>query len=129
MASLDARLQHARELDARLEDETRSWDPFELMQRLQAVGVPAGVCQTAEDRVKQDPQLAHDAFMTPLTNSEVGTWPIRQFPVELSESPSQPGGTLGRGHPCYAEDNDYVYGSLLGLSEDERRALAEQDVI
>ncbi|MBW2271149.1 MAG: CoA transferase [Deltaproteobacteria bacterium] len=129
LASLASRLQHASELDALIEDETRSWEPFELMQRLQAAGVAAGVCQTAEDRVERDPQLARDSFMTPLTNSEVGSWPIRQFPVELSETPSRPGGPVDRGHPCYAEDNDYVYGSLLGLSESERRALAEQDVI
>lgn len=128
-ANLASRVQHAQELDALLEAEIRSWEPFALMQRLQATGIPAGVCQTAEDRVERDPQLAHDSFMTPLANTEVGTWPIRQFPIELSETPSRPGGAVNRGHPCYAEDNDYVYGTLLGLSESERRALSDQDVI
>jgi crotonobetainyl-CoA:carnitine CoA-transferase CaiB-like acyl-CoA transferase len=129
MRSLASRLRRCAEVDARLDEETRKWEPFELMEQLQRVGVPAGVCQTAEDRVERDPQLAHDDFLVPLPNSEVGTWPIRQFPIQLSESPQRPGGRLGRGFPCYAEDNDYVYGTLLGLSESERRALEAEDVI
>ena len=129
MASLASRLRKSVEVDARLDEETRKWDAFELMERLQRAGVPAGVCQTAEDRVERDPQLAHDDFLVPLPNSEVGTWPIRQFPVQLSETPQRPGGRLERGFPCYAEDNDYVYGTLLGLSESERRALEAEDVI
>jgi len=129
LATLGGRLGRAGEVDARLDAETRSWDPFELMERLQAAGVAAGVCQTAEDRVERDPQLAHDRFLVPLRNSEVGAWPIRHFPIQLSETPSRAGGTLDRGFPCYAEDNAYVYGTLLGLDEAEQRALASQDVI
>jgi crotonobetainyl-CoA:carnitine CoA-transferase CaiB-like acyl-CoA transferase len=124
-----SRQQNSAELDALLGLETQGWEPFELMERLQAAGVPAGVCQTAEDRVERDPQLKHDEFLAELTNSEVGTWPVRQFPIKLSETPSRAGGQLNRGFPCYAEDNDYVYGNLLGLSEAERRTLGEQDII
>ena len=129
MASLASRLRNSVELDERLDEETRKWEPFELMERLQGAGVPAGVCQTAEDRVIRDPQLAHDDFLVPLSNSEVGTWPIRQFPIQLSETPVRSGGRIDRGFPCYAEDNDYVYGTLLGLSESERRTLEAEDVI
>ncbi|MCP4904442.1 MAG: CoA transferase [bacterium] len=129
MASLESRLRQRAQLDRRLDEETRKWDAFDLMERLQRAGVPAGVCQTAEDRVERDSQLAHDDFLVPLPNSEVGTWPIRQFPIPLSETPVRPGGRLGRGFPCYAEDNDYVYGTLLGLSDEERRTLEAEDVI
>jgi len=128
-ASMDSRLANNQQLESALEAETRSQDPFELMEKLQAAGVPAGVCQTAQDRVERDPQLAHDPAMVEVANTEIGGWPIRQFPVKLSETPSRPGGTLDRGHPCYAEDNDYVYGELLGLSAEERHALADQDII
>ncbi|MCE2392923.1 MAG: CoA transferase [Proteobacteria bacterium] len=128
-AELASRLECQDEVDARLEQSTRDRDAFELMQALQDAGVAAGACQTAEDRVERDPQLRHDEFLVPLESSEVGVWPIRQFPVKLSETPSRPGGPLGRGFPCYAEDNDYVYGELLGLDQSERRELAEADVI
>ena len=127
--SLRSRLAHNQELELLLEVETQAREPFALMGELQAAGVPAGVCQTARDRVERDPQLAQDPAMVPLANTEIGSWPIRQFPVKLSETPSRPGGTLERGHPCYAEDNDYVYGELLGLSAEERQTLAEEEII
>jgi crotonobetainyl-CoA:carnitine CoA-transferase CaiB-like acyl-CoA transferase len=116
-------------LEDTLQAETERWDPFELMERLQAAGVPAGVCQTAEDRVERDPQLRHDEWLAPVHNAEVGTWPARQFSVQMSETPFRPGGPIDRGFPCYAEDDDYVFGTLLGLSEAERTELAANDVI
>jgi crotonobetainyl-CoA:carnitine CoA-transferase CaiB-like acyl-CoA transferase len=119
----------ASRLEELVQAETLKWDPFELMERLQAAGVSAGVCQTAEDRIERDPQLAHDEFLTPVRSTEVGTWPVRQFPVKMSDTPFRPGGRPDRGFPCYAEDNDYVFGTLLGLSEDEQRELAENQVI
>jgi hypothetical protein len=36
---------------------------------------------------------------------------------------------MTRGAPCLGEDNDFVYGTLLGLSEDERADLAARGVI
>jgi crotonobetainyl-CoA:carnitine CoA-transferase CaiB-like acyl-CoA transferase len=38
-------------------------------------------------------------------------------------------GSLGRGAPCDGEDNEYVYGELLGMSSQEIKALAEEDAI
>jgi len=50
-------------------------------------------------------------------------------PVKLSESPAYIGGRLDRGAPNYGEDNEYVYGELLGMSSQEIKALAEEGVI
>ena len=36
---------------------------------------------------------------------------------------------LSGGAPCYGEDNDYVYGELLGMSSQEIKALADEGVI
>ena len=51
------------------------------------------------------------------------------MPVKLSESPAYAGGRIDRGAPCYGEDNEYVYGELLGMSTKEIAALAEDGVI
>ena len=128
-ATPSSRMQHTPELDTLLDNETQRWDPFELMLSLQAAEVPAGVCQTSEDRIERDPQLQHDGFLASLMSKDVGSRPIRPFPIRLSETPTRPGGILDRGFPSYAEDNDHVYGTLLGIPESERQALAEQDVI
>ena len=128
-ATLTSRVEHQDELDGRLEGETILWDPFDLMERLQAAGVAAGVCQTAEDRMTRDPQLDHLRFQVELPNSLVGTWKVKDFPIHLSDSPANSGGTLNRAFHTYGEDNDYVYGTLLGLDEGEREKLAEENVI
>ena len=44
------RLAHHDALDAALSSWTVGFEPYSLMLRPQAVGVPAGVCQTAGDR-------------------------------------------------------------------------------
>ena len=128
-STLESRLRYRQEIDAEVAGATEQRGPFELMEELQAAGVPAGVCQTTEDRFDHDPQLGHDQFQTWVSSREVGSWPVREFPVKLSETPSHAGGTRDRGFPCYSEDNDWVYGDLLGLTPGQRRGLEEQDAI
>jgi len=128
-AKLSSRLLHQDDLDRLLDGETRHWEPFDLMERLQAAGVAAGVCQTAQDRIENDPQLAHLGFQVELPNSFIGTWKVKDFPIHLSATPAHSGGTLNRGFPCYGEDNDYVYGTLLGLGPSDRARLSEEGVI
>ena len=88
-----------------------------------------GVCQTAEDRCDHDPQLAALSWLTEVTGTKIGRWPLAEVPVKLSESPAYIGGRIDRGAPCYGEDNNYVYGELLGMSSQEIKALAEEGVI
>ena len=128
-ASLAARLAHQDALDASVAEWTRSQDGYQLMQRLQEAGAPAGVCQTAGDRCDHDPQLASLEWLTEVTGTKIGRWPIAEVPVKMSESPAYIGGRLDRGAPCYGEDNHYVYGELLGMSPREIEELAEEGVI
>ena len=103
--------------------------PIRRCISLQQAGVPAGVCQTAEDRCDHDPQLAALKWLTEVTGTKIGRWPVAEVAVKMSESPAYIGGRLDRGAPCYGEDNDYVYGELLGMSSQEIKALAEEGVI
>lgn len=128
-ATLQLRLANHDHLDEQLGPIVAAWDPFALMYALQAEGVPAGVCQTAEDRYTSDPQLEHLQWMVDLDQTECGSWPARELPTRFSETPSYIGGPVDRHAPNYGEDNDYVYGTLLGLSSAERAALADADVI
>jgi len=126
---LSARLAHQDALDALVGSWTRSQDAYATMLMLQRAGVPAGVCQTAEDRCEHDPQLAALAWLTEVTGTKIGRWPLAEVPVKLSESPAYIGGRIDRGAPGYGEDNSYVYGELLGMSSAEIKALAEEGVI
>jgi crotonobetainyl-CoA:carnitine CoA-transferase CaiB-like acyl-CoA transferase len=127
-ATLAARLQHQDALDAAVGEWTKSNEARQLMMTLQKAGVPAGVCQTTEERCDHDPQLAHLEWLTEVTGTKIGRWPVAEVPVKLSESPAYAGGRIDRGAPCYGEDNEYVYGELLGMSSKQIKDLADEGV-
>ncbi|MCF3935328.1 CoA transferase [Acuticoccus sp. M5D2P5] len=128
-ATLAARLAHQDELDAAISAFTAEQDAFQLMATLQAAGVAAGVCQTAQDRCDRDPQLAALDWLTEVTGTKIGTWPVAELPVKLSETPAHVGGVTRRGAPCYGEDNEAILGELLGYGSAEIAVLAEEGVI
>jgi crotonobetainyl-CoA:carnitine CoA-transferase CaiB-like acyl-CoA transferase len=67
--------------------------------------------------------------MLEVTGTKIGTWPIPEVPVRMSGAKVTVAGPTGRGAPCYGEDNGYVYGELLGFSDDEIVELASDGVI
>jgi crotonobetainyl-CoA:carnitine CoA-transferase CaiB-like acyl-CoA transferase len=127
--SLGRRLQDQDCLDALIEEATKDRDGYALMEELQSRHVPAGVCQTAEDRYETDPQLKHLEWMVELDQAEIGRWPVRSHPVKLSETPAYIGGRLGRSGPNYGEDNDYVLGEILGMSKQEIEELRQSGAL
>jgi crotonobetainyl-CoA:carnitine CoA-transferase CaiB-like acyl-CoA transferase len=128
-ATLADRLAHQNPLDAAVESWTISQEPFDLMDRLQRAGVPAGVCQNAEDRCDRDPQLRHLKWLTEVTGTKIGTWPIYELPMKFDRTPAYIGGPISRGAPCYGEDNEWLLTNLLGMSTSDVEKLAEQGVI
>ncbi len=128
-ATLAQRLANQDALDTAIGAWSTGQERYDLMARLQAAGVPAGVCQNMQDRYETDPQLAHLEWLTELSGTEIGSWPVAEVPVKMSETPPHMGGPIGRGAPCYGEDNAYVYGELLGMSTDDMETLRKEGVI
>ncbi len=104
-------------------------DRYDCMMALQRAGVPAGVCQNAEDRCDHDPQLRHLNWLTEVTGTKIGTWPIYELPMKFSRTPAYIGGPIDRGAPCYGEDNEWLLTTLLGMSSGDVEKLAEEGVI
>jgi crotonobetainyl-CoA:carnitine CoA-transferase CaiB-like acyl-CoA transferase len=127
--SMEARVAHQDALDDEMARWTVGRERYELMHELQRRGVPAGVAQTAGDRCDHDPQLAALEWLTEVTGTKIGTWPVAEVPVNMSRTPPYAGGRIDRGAPCYGEHNYDVYAELLGLSRPEVDALAEEGVI
>ena len=51
--------------------------------------------------------------------------------ISMSKCPGHAGvagGRIDRGAPCYGEDNEYVYGELLGMTKREIADLAAEGV-
>jgi crotonobetainyl-CoA:carnitine CoA-transferase CaiB-like acyl-CoA transferase len=129
LGGLQDRVENQDYLDDLVAKATAEWEPFELMNALQAAGVPAGVCQTMQDRYETDPQLAHLDWLVELDQSEIGRWPVKEIPVGFSETPPYVGGKFDRHGPSYAQDNDDIYRGLLGMSEEELAALGRDGVV
>jgi crotonobetainyl-CoA:carnitine CoA-transferase CaiB-like acyl-CoA transferase len=127
--SLALRMQHQDALDEAISHWTATVDSYEAMHALQAAGVPAGVCQTAEDRCDRDPQLRALDWLTEVTGTKIGRWPVIEVPARLSETPAHAGGPIDRGAPCYGEDNVHVLKNLLGYSDQDIERFMRENVI
>lgn len=128
-ATLEMRLANQDALEAAVTTWTSGQDAYAVMHRLQAAGVAAGVCQTAEDRVDHDPQLAAIEWLTEVTGTRIGQWPVAELPMKFSRDTAHIGGPTQRGAPMYGEDNVYVLRDLLGYSDADISKLAAEDVI
>lgn len=123
------RATRAYEVEEEIAEWTMRRDAYEAMYLLQEAGVPAGVCQDAHDRCDVDPQLAHLNWLTEVTGTKIGRWPVANVPSKLSATPAYIGGTIDRGAPCYGEDNEWVLGELLGFGTREIEELVADGVI
>lgn len=96
----------------------------EIMTKLQSAGVPAGVLQTAEDLMENDPQLKHRHFFWEVNHPEIGRHRIRGPSFVLSKSQYEV-----RRAPLLGEHNEYVFEEILGMSDDEIAELIIEGVI
>ncbi len=123
-ANLSRRLENTAELDRLVEEWTIEHTPQEVMALLQKEGVAAGVVQNASD-LANDPQLKARGFFVELDHPELGKTISDAVPIKMSDTPAK----YSRAAPILGQDNDYVYGELLGMSEDDMVGLRERGVI
>ncbi len=124
-ATMSDRLANEDALDAAIEEWTRGEERFALAGRLQASGVPATAVQRPGERVDDDPDTAAWGLWPTVKHSEMGDVRVDGLPVHLSRTEWH----VERGAPCLGEDNEYVFGELLGVSADELVSLREEGVL
>jgi len=100
-------------------------DTFELMEALQARGVPAGVMQTAADVMERDPQLAHRSHWRKLPHPEMGDAVHNAQPFKFSRVSVGPLSAA----PCLGQHTEEICRSLLGLSTEEIAGLVQAGVL
>ncbi len=122
-ATLSGRLANQRELDRLVEEWTSEYDHIELMNMLQGSGVKAGaVLNIAE--LAHDPHLNQRGFFEELSHPEAGTHRYPGVSWRMSRTP----GRLRLHAPCFGEHNHYIFGELLGMSDEELSRLADDGV-
>lgn len=107
----------------RLGGWTATQTPHQVMRRLQAVGVPAGVVMTPED-LYLDTHLRARGFLTPLDDPAIGRHDYPGLSLRLSATP----GSVGVASR-FGEHTAYVLTEVLGMDQAEFSALCESGVL
>jgi len=122
-ATLEGRQQHHDDLDHWLEVWTQARETQEVVAVLRHHGVTVSPVATTNE-VLDDPQLKTRGFFVPIDEAE-GRFPHPGIAAQLSATP----GSVRRPAPAFGEHNDYVFRTLLGLTEDELVRLKETGII
>jgi crotonobetainyl-CoA:carnitine CoA-transferase CaiB-like acyl-CoA transferase len=121
------RHRHQAELDAIIAVWTATQDPHQVMEALQARGVPAGPVLNAR-QLLADPHLRARGFFEAVEHPPGTGLGRREYlgrGWKLSGSPARIQGPA----PCLGEGNDYVLRRVLGLPEEEIARLRQAGVI
>lgn len=113
-ATLAARKSNEARLDALVSRWIADLDPEEAMQRLQAIGVPAGVVQDAAD-VLHDPQLRQRGLLWPMEHPQMGMFTHLGSSLAMSGTPPR----ARVPSPCLGEHNEHVVTRILGKTDEE----------
>jgi len=118
------RYRHQDELDKLVAAWTSTQDNYEAMHLLQSFGVAAGhVISPAT--AYADPHLKARGFFKEVNHRETGTGLYPGMFFKFSRTPAE----VRIPPPCLGEHNEYVLKELLGISDEEYKALAKDNII
>lgn len=124
-ATMPSRLRHREELDQLLTQWLASCDADDTAARLQQAGVCAHVSWTMQD-IATDPHLRERGAVTAVSAPDLPERLAVGAPARFSRT-SQVG--IRRLTPELGQDEEYVFGELLGLSSAQRADLEAREVI
>ncbi len=124
-ATMPLRLRHREELDRLLTQWLAHLDADETAERLQRAGVCAHVSWTMED-IASDPHLRERGAVTEVSAPDIPRRLAVGAPARFSRTDDV---GIRRLTPTLGQDEDYVFGELLGLSAAQRADLEAREVI
>jgi crotonobetainyl-CoA:carnitine CoA-transferase CaiB-like acyl-CoA transferase len=124
-ATQEERFANQDDLDRHLSAWTAGQDPHDIMHHLQARGVRAGAVQNPEDLNELDAEIASRGTFFEMDHPVIGPARFEDFPGKLSEGAPD----HWRSAPLVGEDNNHVFGELLGIDKDELEELSQQGII
>ena len=123
-ATHGARGANSGELDDLIAQWTVTLGADELLDTLNANGVPCGRIFRAQDMIA-DPHFAAREAIVRIAHPEFGELPMQNVFPKLSATP----GSVRHAGPELGEHNDAVYRGLLGLSDADIDRLADAGVV
>ncbi len=123
-ATHGARGKYQAELDALINDWTRTIPLDALEEKMNDHGVPCGLIYKAEDMMQDEHFKAREALVK-VEHPDFGPITMQNVAPRLSDTP----GAVRHVGPELGEHNSYVFSELLGLSDDRQAALREAGII
>ena len=123
--NLTARKHNEDELEALIGSWVRERPAMEVVEALQAVGVPSGVVQNAQDMLDRDPHMKARGYYQYVDHPEAGREAHDGPAMVLSETP----GYIAGPAPLMGEHTMEVCERIIGLSMDEIADLLAEGVL
>lgn len=124
-ATVQARRLHTSELDVLLSQWLADCDPDSTADRLQQAGVAAHVSWNMQD-IADDPHLRARGAVIEVSDPNIPARPVVGAPARFTKTQDV---GIRRLTPALGQDEDYVFGELLGLSSAQRADLEKREVI
>jgi crotonobetainyl-CoA:carnitine CoA-transferase CaiB-like acyl-CoA transferase len=118
------RWHNRSDLDALLSDWTAQHDASEVMRRLQAAGVPAGVVASGMD-LYTDEHLEARGFIQSVRHPVLGEVPLAGLPLQFDTASHE----TFRSPPPLGADNSYVLIELLGHTRADLERWEREEVV
>ncbi|MEV5440548.1 CoA transferase [Streptomyces sp. NPDC052682] len=123
-SSVPGRMAHIEELEEAVAAWTKSRTCEEIAQTLGAAGIPFGKVSDIPEVVESE-QIRAREMMLDVEHPALGTLRLPGIPIKMTASP----GSVRKAPPLVGEDNEHVYGRLLGRSPQEIARLKSLGVI
>ena len=123
-ADVVSRHRNQGELEEIIAEWTRDQQPRELMERLQAVGVPAAELVQQEE-MREHPQLIERGFWETVTHPDAGTHSYPGPVAKFRETPLH----IRTPAPSLGQHNEEILRGLLGIDEQRYQRLLDDQVI
>lgn len=122
---MSGRIQFQDELDEAIQSYTIQFNKYELMSHMQSYGIACGAVQENEDIVEKDPQLEDRGLFEQIEHPLLGLRKTEGIPIHMSKTSPR----ISKPAPLMGEDNEYVYGSILGYSHEEMNNMVEDGTL
>ena len=124
--TVEARSANRQKLCAILSEKTRAISSVELIEKLNAAGVPCGPVYSIDEAMK-DEQMTSLGMNIPVDHPRLGSFEVLGQPLSLEGSGGRP--TARFAAPDLGEQTDEILSKLLGYEKDAIAAMRSRGVI
>ena len=119
-----SRWKNERELNDLIGEWTVNYTHYEVTEILQKAGV-AAIPSFSNEEIFSDPHFKARELAVEVEHPSMGKQVVLGPPWRLSETPAR----VTKSAPTIGENNEYVFGELLGMSGKEIARLIEEEII